>query len=195
MPLHCWDVHDQIAFAAVVFAESEAEAIWLGELHKEAFLGRVSPMMTAIERRPGPNGAAADWLKAAAAVGVPGMGYLQDDGSWIVLPPGEQEPKVFRPAPTELIVFFDGDGDEVVFFARDHYRAGDLYDAIRDRFDLLPEGMTPHAWEAWTTVGLVRHGIQARQRGVEGVGVYDSERGWHILPLDYVALEIDPPDK
>lgn len=194
MDLRCWHVHDQVAFAAVVFAESEAEAIWLGELHKESFQGRISPMMTAIERRPGSNDKAASALRAAIAAGVPGMGYLQRDGSWLVLPPGERPRTIVHPVEIELHIHIDDDGDEVVIFARDSFRAGDLYDAIHRRFDLLPEGWVTHAWETWTTLGLVRHGIQARQRGIEGVGVYDPERGWKILPLDYTALGVEPPD-
>lgn len=192
MTVRCYDLHDQTTFSAVVFAQSHADAIWIGNLHLESLSGRHGPMMTAIERQPGRSGRAAEKLMAAINEDTPGVGHLQRDGSWLILPPGERLKQPIRPSSTELHVFTDEDGDEVVLFTHDPFRAGELYDAIHDRLDLLPSGWMPHAWEAWTTVGLVRHGIQAEQRGIEGVGIYDSESGWQILPLDYAALGIAP---
>lgn len=193
MTVRCYDVHDQTTFAAVIFAQNHADAIWIGNLHLESYRGYQSTMMTAIERKPGPNGRAAEHLAAAIDAGVPGVGHLQQDSRWLVLAPADRPQNAFRPQCTEMHHYINEDDYQVVLFARDQERADDIYGGIYDRFDLLPRGWLGSEWDAWTTVGLVRHQRHAEERGVEGLGIY-LEEGWQILPLDYEALGIDPPD-
>lgn len=193
MKIRCYDIHDQTTFSAVVFAQSHADAIWIGNLHLESYRGHQSTMMTAIDRKAGPNGGAAEHLMVAIDSDIPGIGHLQSDGSWLVLPPGARPEYAVRPRRTLMHLFTDDDDYQIVLFARDEMRARNLYRVICDQLDQLPDGWLGAEWEAWTTVGLVRHQRHAEERGVEGVGIY-SEQGWEILPLDYEALGIEPPD-
>jgi hypothetical protein len=192
MVLGVFDVHDQIAFAAVVFARDRDHAIALANEHLASFRGHTSPQMTVLERLPALGGPARDFLLAAIAAGVPGIGHRQEDGSWLVLPPGDRSARDVRPTPTQMLLYNDDDDYQVVLFARDQDRADELYDAIQADYRALPSEWLGSEWDAWSTVGLVRHKRQAEERGVEGLGIYNPD-GWLVLPLDYEALGVTPP--
>ncbi|SEL95830.1 hypothetical protein SAMN05216382_2979 [Sphingomonas palmae] len=192
MGLGVFEVHDQIAFAAVVFATNGDHAIALANEHLASFRGYTSTQMTVLERLPGFGGPARDHLVAAIAAGVPGVGYRQDDGSWLVLPPGDRPHRAVPPRPTQLFFYIDDDDYQVVLFARNQERADALYDAIQADYRVLPSEWLGSEWDAWSTVGLVRHKRQAEERGVEGLGIYNPD-GWMVLPLDYEALGVTPP--
>lgn len=194
MVLGAFDVHDQIANAAVVFARDRDHAIELANEHLASFRGYTAPHMTVLERLPALGGAAGDHLLAAIAAGKPGIGHQQEDGSWVVLPPGDRSARAVRPRPTQLFFYIDDDDYQVVLFAKDQARADTLYDVIQADYRVLPSEWLGSEWDAWSTVGLVRHKRQAEERGVEGLGVYGPD-GWQILPLDYAVLGIvAPPD-
>lgn len=193
MILGVFDVHDQIAFAAVVFARNRDHAIALANGHLSSFRGYASTQMTILERLPALGGSARNHLRAAIAAGVPGIGHQQEDGSWLVLPPGDRSGQGVRPRPTQLFFYIDDDDYQVVLFARDQERADALYDAIQADYRALPSEWLGSEWDAWSTVGLVRHKRQAEERGVEGLGIYNPD-GWLVLPLDYEALGVTPPD-
>ncbi len=140
MTVRCYDVHDQTTFAAVIFAQSHADAIWIGNLHLESFRGYQSTMMTAIERKPGLHGSANEHLTAAIKAEVSGVGHLQRDGSWLVLAPADRPKIAIRPRRTEMHHYIDEDDYQVVLFARDLERADELYGGFYVGFDLLPRG-------------------------------------------------------
>lgn len=192
MALGVFDVHDQIAFAAVVFAKNGDHAIALANEHLASFRGYTSTQMTVLERLPALGGPARDHLVAAIAAGVPGVGHRQDDGKWLVLPAGDRPERAVRPSPTQLFFYIDDDDYQVVLFAKDQERADTLYDVIQADYRSLPSEWLGSEWDAWSTVGLVRHRGQAEQRGVEGLGIY-GPLGWQILPLDYDTLGVQPP--
>lgn len=192
MILGVFDVHDQISFAAVVFASDRDHAIAQANEHLASFRGYTSLQMTALERLPALGDPARDHLLTAIAAGVPGIGHWQEDGSWVVLPPGDRPARAVRPRPTQLFFYIDDDDYQVVLFARDQDRADELYDVIQADYRLLPSEWLGSEWDAWSTVGLVRHERQAEERGVEGLGIYNPD-GWLVLPLDYEALGVTPP--
>lgn len=193
MTIRCWDFHDQIALAGVAFASSQADAIRLANDHRASFDGYESTLMTAIERCPALLGTAGVHLADAMNARVVGIGHLQKDGSWLVLPPGSWPGSSAQPTPTEMHHFIDKDDYQFVFFARDDFRAGELYDAMCHRDASLPDEWLGSEWDAWTMIGLVRHQRHAENRGVEGIGVYSAD-GWQILPIDYQEFGVDPPD-
>jgi hypothetical protein len=195
MSIRCWDVHDQIANAFVVYAHNPAGAVSIANKHLGSFGGNQSSDMTAIERLPGVTGCAAQHLIAALGQGDVGIGHLQQSGSWSVLPPGLLPATSVAAASTQMHHYRDDEDYQVVLFAHDELRADELYHAIsfNDHRDLPAEWLGSE-WEAWTTVGLVRHQRQAEERGIEGVGVY-TKQGWQIFPLDYGAFRVDPPDR
>lgn len=192
MVLGVFDVHDQIAFAAVVFARDRDHAIALANEHLASFRGYTSTQMTVLERLPALVGPARDHLVAAIAAGVPGIGHRQEDESWVVLPPGDRSARAVRPRPKQLFFYIDDEDLQVVLFVTDRERADTLYEVIQADYRVLPSRWLGSEWDAWSTVGLVRHKRQAEERGVEGLGIY-GPFGWQILPLDYDVLGVEPP--
>ena len=193
MALRAWDVHDQIANALLVIARSRRSAIKLGVEHLASFGHPYRTKLTAIERRPALGGRSRAQLLAAIDAGVPGIGHRQVGGSWVVLPPGDHSGRAVRPRPTEVF-FYNNDLDyEVVLFAFDEERADLLYDAIQADHGVLPSVWLGSEWSAWLITGLVRHKKQVEERGVEGLGIYGPD-GREILPLDYDAIGVPPPD-
>lgn len=192
MTLGIFDVHDQIASAVVIFARNRDEAVLLADAHFSSLLGYTSTQMTFVERLPASAGSARDHLIAAIEADVSGIGHRQADGSWLVLPPGDRSARDVRPDPTELFFYNDDDDYQVVLFASDQDRADELYSAIKVDYRVLPREWLGSEWEAWTTVGLVRHKRQAEERGIEGLGIYNYN-GWLILPLEYAELGVAPP--
>lgn len=194
MTLGVFDVHDQIASAVVIFARNGKEALLLANEHFASFRGYTSSQMTLLERLPASAGPARDHLIAAIEADVSGIGHRQANGSWLVLPPGDRSTRDVRPNPTELFFYNDDDDYQVVLFASDQDRADELYSAIEVDYRVLPREWDGSEWEAWTTIGLVRHKRQAEERGIEGLGIYNAD-GWLVLPLDYEALGVEaPPD-
>jgi hypothetical protein len=182
--MKCFDVHDQVDLGMVVFASSRQHALLLGTLHLIMHHGRLAPQMTAIEREPAFGGLTRDYLVAAIAADVPGIGHLQPDGRWVVRPP-ELRPKMgVTPRSTEMHAYVNGDDIQLVLFAYDANRASDVHRTIMDGKLLLPEGWIGSAWEIWQQEGLVRHQAQAEARGTEGVGVYTPD-GWQIWQVHY----------
>ncbi len=193
MSFAAFDLHDQVAFAAVVFARNRNDAQRLGHEHVASFIGSTTSNMTVLERLPPLGGAARDHHLAAVRAGIAGIGHRQADGSWLVLPPGSHPPQVERTCPMRMFHFTDDEGYEVVLFARNQERAGELYAAILSDYGALPQEWRGSEWEAWSVFGMVRHQAPAENRGTEGVGIYNPY-GWLILPLDYDVLGVAPPD-
>lgn len=193
MVLAAFDLSDQVAFSAVVFARDGDHAGRLGQEHRASFRSSARSPMTFMERLPPLGGSARDHHLAAIEADVPGVGHRQADGSWLVLPPGVRPDHALPVRPNHIYNFGDDDGYEVVLFARDQERATELYDAILHDYRVLPREWRGSEWETWSTIGMVRHCAEAEARGVEGIAVYSTD-GWLILPLDYVALGVAPPD-
>jgi hypothetical protein len=191
--LKCFDLHDQAECGMVVFASGHQAALLLGSLHLIIHHGRLAPKLTAIERELPFSGAARDYLIAAIAADVPGIGHLQPDGRWVVHPP-DAEPKIsVAPRPTEMHPYVDEDDIHVVLFTYDRDRANNVHRTIMDGKLSLPERWVGSAWQIWQQDGLVRHQGQAEACGIEGIGVYTLD-GWKILPLNYAALGVDLSD-
>lgn len=193
MVLAAFDLNDQTAFSAVVFARDSDHALCLGKEHRASSRVGGTSRMVWMERLPPISGAARDHHLDAMKAGVPGVGHRQPDGSWLVLPPGVQPIHSVRPKPTQMFCFSDDDGYDVVLFAHDLERVREVYKAILLDYRALPPEWQGSEWEAWCATGIVRHAAQAEARGVEGVGIYNPD-GWLILPLDYGALHVAPPD-
>jgi hypothetical protein len=190
--LKCFDLEDRDTTGIVAFAQDRRNAILLGTMHFIFTQGRVPQQMTAIERQPAFGGPARDYLITALNAGVFGIGHLQRDGSWIVLPWDMEADESVTHTPTSMHHRFNEDFIEVVLFTYSIHRADDIYHALMKGSLLVPEKWFGSAWEAWQQDGLVRHQVQAETRGVEGVGVY-TPNGWQILPLDYLPLAVDNP--
>lgn len=94
----------------------------------------------------------------------------------------------------ELSFWHDSDGYQVAIFS-DSIRDEDIWDAIGERYWLMPQGWTGSEFDTWMLHGRVRHEREACARCVEGIGIYDPVIGWTILPIDYAAIELDPPDQ
>jgi hypothetical protein len=193
MAFAAFDVHDEVAFSAVVFARDGDQALCIALEHRASFRGSTGSPMTMMERLPALGGRARDHQLAAVDAGITGVGYPQADGSWLVLPPGIQPIHTVRPTPTRMFHFSDDDGYEVVLFAHEQERASDLYNAIRSDYRVLPREWRGSEFETWSAIGLVRHQAQAEDRGTEGIGIYNPD-GWLLLPIDYDRLGVAPPE-
>jgi hypothetical protein len=193
MVLAAFDLNDQVTFSAVVFARNGDQALRLGVEHRASFCLGVNSQIACMERLPPLGGVARDRHLEAIEANVPGVGHWQPDGRWLILPPGVQPTHLFQPRPNRMFHFSDDDGYEVVLFARDLGRACELYEAILPDYRSLPCEWRGSEWETWSTIGMVRHAAQAEARGVEGVAIYNPA-GWLILPLDYDAFGLEPPD-
>ncbi|ONF97416.1 hypothetical protein [Sphingomonas jeddahensis] len=187
-----FDAHDEIDFHVLVFAPNSWRASEMAELHRDLGFGFGSTPVSVVPRFMPLAGAASYHLQAALDRNVPGIGHLQLDGSWLILPPGERPPQSTGPTPMQLHNFTDDDGDEYVIFARDWDRAAKIFTAYLDDPNALPGGWIPLTHDHWRTLGLVRHGHQAESRGVEGVGRYTAA-GWVILAVDYHRLGLSAP--
>lgn len=193
MVLAAFDLNDQATFSAVVFARDREHALRLGNEHRASFRIGGASKMECMERLPPLGGASRNHHLDAIEADVPGVGHMQTDGSWLVLSPGVRPNHSIRPNPARIFHFSDDDGYEVVLFAFDHDRAVELYQAILSDYRVLPPEWRGSEWEAWSTIGMVRHSAIAEARGVEGIAIYNMD-GWLILPLNYQALEIASPD-
>lgn len=192
MTIQTYDAHDEIAFHSLVFAENSWDAIQLAELHRDSGFGVGSTPISIVPRFVPTAGSARDHLLATLERDERGIGHLQADGSWLILPPGERPPHPTSPTPMQMHDFTDDDGDEYVVFAPDWNRAVEIYTAYLNDPNALPNGWVPLAYDYWLTLGLVRHEAQATSRGVEGLGRY-SPAGWVLLPIDYDRLGITAP--
>lgn len=93
----------------------------------------------------------------------------------------------------EMHVWEDpADGDQVVLFTWSQERADEIFLTLEVNFE-VPDGWVVDAWDCWLEFGRVKHEREACERRVEGIGVYNSEIGWTLLAIDYVALGVDPP--
>lgn len=92
-----------------------------------------------------------------------------------------------------LSFFRDDDDYQVAIFADSEIRAADIWDAIGERFWLMPEGWLGSELDTWLVLGQVRHEREACARCTEGIGIYSPRIGWTILPIDYTAIGISPP--
>ena len=93
----------------------------------------------------------------------------------------------------QMTLHYDDDDYQAVIFAEDSFRAEHIWEAIGERYELMPEGWLDSECDTWRTVGLVRHEREACVRRIEGVGIYSSRTGWTILPIDYDTIGIEPP--
>jgi hypothetical protein len=187
-----FDAHDEIQFHALIFAESSWDAIQIAELHRDSAFGLGHTPMSVVPRFMPLAGAARDHLQAALDRNERGIGHLQPDGSWLIVPAGKRPRDANTPPRMRMFDFADDDGDEYVIFALDMDRAVEIFTAYLDDPNALPHGWIPLTWEHWTRLGLVRHQRQAEARGVEGIGRY-SAAGWVILPIDYKRLGLTAP--
>lgn len=190
--MQMFDVHDELWFHELIFARDHIEAIDIADSHRGAGFGLGRTAMTAVPRFLPLAGASRDHLLAALGLGEPGVGHMQPDGSWHILPPGERSPAALRPQPTKMFRYMDEDGDDYVIFASDEERAFQIYTAYLDDTPALPNLWIAETFDHWQTFGLVRHERQACSRGVEGVGRY-SAVGWVVLPIDYDRLALEAP--
>lgn len=190
--MQTFDAQDEIQFHALVFAENSWDAIEMAELHRDSGFGVGHTPMSLVPRFMPVSGSARDHLQAALDRNERGIGHLQADGSWMILPAGERPPHPSQPTPMQLHQFTDTDGDEFVIFAPSWDRAVEIYAALLDDPKALPSGWIPLTYDYWLTLGLVRHEAQAKARGVEGIGRY-SPAGWVILPIDYPRLGLSAP--
>lgn len=186
------DVHNDLGFHALVFAREPIEAVKLADAHRAAGFGYGNGRMSAMQRFLPLAGASRDHLRAALDLEKAGIGHLQPDGSWQILPPGERSARAVRPQPMTMHAYADDDGDEYVIFAPDEDRAFAIYTAYLDNTQALPSLWLAQTYDYWQLSGLVRHEPQACARGVEGVGLY-SDAGWVILPIDYARLGLEAP--
>ena len=92
-----------------------------------------------------------------------------------------------------LSFFRDGDDYQVAVFAAFEVRAAAIWDAIGERYWLMPEGWLGSELDTWLVLGRVRHEREACARCKEGIGIYSPRSGWTILPIDYEAIGISPP--
>jgi hypothetical protein len=192
MTFQTFDAHDELYFYALVFADNSWDAVQLAELHRDSGFGVGHTPISIVPRFTPSTGTARDHLLAAIARNERGIGHLQSDGSWLIVPDGQRPPRAITPPRMQMFDFADDDGDEYVIFAPDMDRAVEIFTAYLDDPNALPHGWIPLTWEHWTTLGLVRHQRQAEARGVEGVGRY-SAAGWVILPIDYKRLGLTAP--
>ncbi|MDG5487834.1 hypothetical protein NYR55_04270 [Sphingomonas sp. BGYR3] len=93
-----------------------------------------------------------------------------------------------------LNFFRDNDDYQAAIFASNEWRAAQIWEAIGERFWLMPEGWLGSELDTWLVLGRVRHEREACARCAEGIGIYNPRQGWTILPLDYDGLGIAPPD-
>lgn len=187
-----FEAHDEIHFHALVFAENSQDALEMAELHRDAGFGFGHTPISVVPRFMPLAGAARGHLQAALNCKRRGIAHLRADGTWLILPPGEQPPSSIRPPAMQMQALFDDDGDEYVIFAADWDRAVAIYTAYLEDPRALPEGWIPLTHDYWSTLGLVRHQAQAEARGVEGIGCYSPD-GWMILPIDYSRLGLSAP--
>ena len=190
--MQCYDVHDEISFHALVFATGAEQAMDIGSRHRDAGFGYGSTPLSIMSRQVPSAGSDRDRLQSALAQNKPGIGHLRSDGSWDILPAGVRPLESIRPEPSAMRSYADDDGDQYVIFAKSEDRALTIFEAILNAPRSLPKAWTLMAWDAWSTIGLVRHQRQAEMRGVEGIGIYTAA-GWCILAIDYLAFDIDPP--
>lgn len=92
-----------------------------------------------------------------------------------------------------LTFFRDDDDYQAAIFAETQWRAQEIWDAIDERFWLMPKGWLGSELDTWLVLGRVRHAREACGRCTEGIGVYSPRSGWKILPIDYAAVGIGPP--
>lgn len=92
-----------------------------------------------------------------------------------------------------LRLFRDDEDYQAAIFAENHRRAAEIWEAIGERFWLMPAGWIGGEVEAWELFGKARHKRVACERCIEGIGIYDASSGWEILPLDYDAIGMVPP--
>lgn len=192
MVMAAYDAHDELWFHALVFAPSSWEALEIAELHRDSGFGVGSTSVSLVPRFVPPTGSARDHLQAALDQNQAGIGHLELDGSWMILPAGERPPQSIRPTRMEMHALADDDGDGYVIFARHRDRAEEIYLGYLADPNALPRGWVPLTHDHWITLGLVRHERQAASRGVEGVGRY-SAAGWVLLPIDYDRIGVSPP--
>lgn len=189
--MQVFDAHDELWFHALVFAPSSWEALEIAELHRDAGFGVGSTPLSLVPRFMPLAGPARDHLDNALRLDRAGIGHLEPDGSWTILPAGQRPAQLVTPKHMAMHAFADDDGDEYVIFAHDQDRAEDIYLAYLADPRALPQGWVPLTHDHWVTLGLVRHERQAASRGVEGIGRY-SPAGWVILPVDYDRLDLAP---
>lgn len=80
------------------------------------------------------------------------------------------------------------DEDEFIIFAPNQRRALEIYASfINIRVDLA--GWTGEEWERFKVSGRPEQLRKALDRGQEGLGIFDLEHGWVILPPDWNSPE------
>ncbi len=95
----------------------------------------------------------------------------------------------------ELTFWHDRDNYQAAIFSDSWIRGTDIWRAINGRYWLMPQGWTGTEFDAWMLLGLVRHEREACARCAEGFGMYNPITGWTILPINYAAFGLQPPDK
>lgn len=95
----------------------------------------------------------------------------------------------------ELSFWRDDEDYQAAIFSETSFRAEEIWIAIAERFWLMPQGWLGSEWDAWMLHGRVKHEREACSRCVEGIGIYSPDQGWKILPIDYAAIGMAPPDE
>lgn len=94
-----------------------------------------------------------------------------------------------------LNFFRDKEDYQAAIFAADEWRAAEIWNAIDGRFSLMPEGWLGSELESWQLFGRKWREREACERRVEGIGVYSLADGWTILPINYAAIGLAPPER
>lgn len=95
----------------------------------------------------------------------------------------------------ELTFWRDEEDYQAAIFSETSFRAEEIWIAIAERFWLMPKGWLGSELDAWILHGRLRHEREACARCVEGIGIYSPYRGWTILPINYTAIGMIPPDE
>ena len=78
----------------------------------------------------------------------------------------------------------DGATDHYVFFATDQDRANRLFRLLWLERDQIPDEWSGDQWEQFQRCGTPEQAQAALDLDSEGLGVYDPDEGWSIIPID-----------
>ncbi|MDO6415936.1 hypothetical protein Q4F19_16215 [Sphingomonas sp. BIUV-7] len=127
-------------------------------------------------------------LRRALAAGLSGVGVLEGD-IWRIY--GVDE----APMAFVLVGFATDDSDhQAAIFAESVERAEEIWDHVQHQLQHMPAGWLGSEWSEWQLLGHGRHQQAAESLRREGVGIYSPDTGWAILPIDYAAFDLDPPE-
>lgn len=84
---------------------------------------------------------------------------------------------------SERFDFADEDDYQMVIFARGERKARAMYDAVRNRLDMMPRGWRGNEIETFRMWGNPEEIREVCMRGEEGIAAYVPDYGFFILPM------------